>query len=230
MNKIEALQNRKSVRKYLNRKITGTLKIDIENTFKNLTALDEKNRIEWNIDSSNECKYNIYSLKTKWNNVDLVEFGFEGEQVVINLTQMGLGTLWHAMGGIKNSPCNITSGYEESNGKKTFMQKMVSNITKPHMRKELSELIISGKEFLNEENREILECARLAPSAMNKQPWGFKLLDEKSLSFELLSHKKEYNFIDLGILLANSFIAANYYHNNVKIERKSDSCYVLIFN
>jgi hypothetical protein len=56
----------------------------------------------------------------------------------------------------------------------TFVEKTMKAFVKSGRRKSLEELVVSGT-FQEEWQRSALESTRLAPSAVNRQPWRFRL-------------------------------------------------------
>lgn len=118
------------------------------------------------------------------------KLGYTGEGIILEATALGLATCWVA-GFFREERAAILTGIRP--GEKvfavtpigfspqdfTFEEKMMTGFGRTHTRKPLSELV-SG---LDEKNwpaglRQALECARSAPSAINRQPWRFHI--EKS--------------------------------------------------
>ena len=113
--------------------------------------------------------------------------GYTGEGVILEATALGLATCW--VGGffspkraaaIANVAPNervlaVTPiGYAKEGS--SLQEKAMSRFGRNWQRRSLSDLVTG----LNEKNRPdwmkaALEAARLAPSAMNRQPWRFKV-------------------------------------------------------
>lgn len=227
MNYLEAIKIRKSVRQFDDSPVDSETVELFKSHFEKINVLNTSLRLNWRISRNKDNSFNLFVEDLDNNHLNLVEFGYEGQQLVIYLTSKGIGTLWHVIGGEKKSPCTITFGYEKKDAKKSLMQKMVSGIVKSGQRKSIEELIKGGNKYLSPEIEEILEYARLAPSAMNKQPWEFTLEENKKIIFTLTTDKKEYNYIDLGILLANASIAAANTGIEYEITRENDNGYCL---
>lgn len=108
--------------------------------------------------------------------------GYIGEGFVLECTALGLGTCWLGATFRKNSAVNI-SGMEK--GEKlaaiiAFGKPGESYIGRP--RKELYQLTGMSQEQLielPEWQQYALSCARIAPSAVNGQPWSFAAEGEK---------------------------------------------------
>lgn len=118
----------------------------------------------------------------------LEALGYDVEQLVLHLTHMGLGTCW--LGGTFNkgafaAAMNVSDdeifpiispvGYPAE--KMRFIEKIMASSTKRERRMPWEELFFDGdfNTALTAENAgeycRALELVRLAPSAVNKQPW-----------------------------------------------------------
>ncbi len=116
--------------------------------------------------------------------------GYTGEAVILEATSLGLGTCWvggffrpdTVAGLIKLAPGERVlavspAGYTADS--KTLEEKAMSGFARSRKRKPLSDLVTG----LPEDQRpswvkDALEAARLAPSAMNRQPWRFEIQDK----------------------------------------------------
>jgi hypothetical protein len=152
---------------------------------------------------------------------DLEDLGFLFEKVILYCTSLGLGTVW--MGGTFNKSnfskamklketeiLQIISPVGIEGGKKSIISKMFGRNTLK--RKDFNQV------FFNEnfetpltyeaakEYSEVLEMVRLAPSAMNKQPW--RILKEGN-NFHIYSDSKiEMGRVDMGICLCHFSLTA----------------------
>lgn len=113
--------------------------------------------------------------------------GFTGEGIILEATALGLATCWVAgffrpEVAAEVAEINVNEkvlavspvGYAIENW--TLEEKIMSGFGRSHRRKPLNELITGFHEnMLNESIKTILESARLAPSAVNRQPWRFKI-------------------------------------------------------
>ena len=111
--------------------------------------------------------------------------GYTGEGIILEATALGLSTCW--VGGFFNPAATAKQvtlnpgehilavsplGYSASD--KSFEEKLMSGFARSHKRSPLASLV----DGLSESDwpvwlKEALEAARLAPSAMNRQPWRF---------------------------------------------------------
>ncbi|MGL4107551.1 nitroreductase family protein [Clostridium sp. LP20] len=163
--------------------------------------------------------------------LSLTALGYSLEKVILYCTSLGLGTVW--LGGTFNKgefakainlkeneilPIVSPVGYE--GGKKSIMATLMGNHN--NKRKPFSELFFNGNfetpldsndsgEYL-----ESLEMLRLAPSAINKQPWRV-LKEDNKLHFYIAS-TKGLSRIDIGIALCHFHLTA--IENNLNGEFK----------
>lgn len=131
--------------------------------------------------------------------------GYLGEAFILEATSMGLGTCW--VGGFFDAKV-VKNQIKIALNEKVFAvtpvgyaaaeykieEKLMSNIVSSHKRKQL-DVLCSG---LREEKwpkwiKQGLNAARLAPSAVNRQPWRF-LVGEDSVTVSVDS-----TFLQLGV-------------------------------
>jgi nitroreductase len=159
----------------------------------------------------------------------LENIGFTMESIVLELTDMGIGTCW--IGGnidkclfddfitMKNNHVPvviIAFGYprDENDDVKT--------IVNSRKRMDISE-IFNGN--LDDLWYKIMEAVRVAPSAVNIQPWRFfnedHRIDVYSVKRTLFTNKhlEEMNRIDVGIGLSHLDIAAQYFEKSIELKK-----------
>lgn len=123
----------------------------------------------------------------------LLDLGYVLEQVVLEATRLGLATCWmtgsyhpeRAADEIERSPeesvaATVALGYPREDPLARLHDETVRRLAGAHRRRPLSEIVFDrkwGRPWAPEEADpalvEVLECARLAPSAKNQQPWRF---------------------------------------------------------
>jgi len=128
----------------------------------------------------------------------LRSIGFAGELAALKLAEMNLGTCW--LGGAtskeKDYVISVAFGVPNEEFRKSAAEAK---------RKPLTEIA----EGYAEEQRDVLESVRLAPSAMNLQPWYFKCGGSKVRVFRkksLISNialLKTMQKIDIGIAISH---------------------------
>lgn len=157
----------------------------------------------------------------------LEEVGYEMEKLILYITSLGLGTCWiggtfnksefsKAMDLKSNEILPIVTPTGKSGEKKRFIERAMKFFAKSKKRKEWCELF-----FLRDFSvpltpvinlgyfKEVLENVRLAPSALNKQPWRI-VKDSNKFHFYINSSKiknDEVTFdihrIDMGIAMCH---------------------------
>jgi nitroreductase len=110
--------------------------------------------------------------------------GYLGEGVILEATALGFNTCW--VGGFfrpdvvakqidlkDNEQVLAISpiGYSKDEADRVGVS------AKTHRRKDLSSLVLSGGMDQNSWSKTAIEAARLAPSAVNRQPWRFKIAE-----------------------------------------------------
>jgi len=143
-----------------------------------------------------------YCKNTTLGNVNL---GYIMQQLDLALHVHGLGRLWYGFG---RKPAEITP----PKGLTYAMCLKIGNAAEPLCR-ELAEFDRKPSVTPNAELAELLEPARLAPSAMNSQPWYFTLASDDNIHVwrQKLGLKKlildRMNLIDVGIALCHAVLA-----------------------
>ena len=115
------------------------------------------------------------------------EVGYTGEGIILEATALGLSTCW--VGGFFR-PENVASLLKLGNNERvlaitpvgyakrsdSFEEKLMTGFGRTHKRLPISKLVSGfGTEKLSDWVRKSIEAARLAPSAVNRQPWGFNI-------------------------------------------------------
>ena len=212
----EAIYKRKSVRRFLmeplsERELSALMKYE-----KNLIAQDPSILTKMEIlDNTVESKKKkskapyylvIYSEKKEgW----LSNAGCLLEQMVLYLTSKGIGTVY--LGNAR--PDKVMEGNLHYVIMVAF-GKPAEEVHRPSWkakRKALS-AICTQKEELNSNLASMLEAARLAPSALNRQPWFFEVFQRKIRIYYRKNSRIKYisriDEISMGIMLAHLLIAA----------------------
>lgn len=172
----------------------------------------------------------------------LEALGYDFEQLVLYATSLGLGTCW--LGGTFNRSA-FASAMEIKDGeifpilsplgypsqKKSIMEQIMRRSIKASGRLPWKDIFFKdafGKPFTEEEAGDYqfpLEMLRLAPSAVNKQPWrvvvdarGFHFFEKHSLG--KVTGDVDMQRIDVGIAVCHFHLAAVEKHLQGHFERK----------
>ena len=150
------------------------------------------------------------------------EAGYMGEGIILEATALGLNTCWVGgffrpdvaaslveMSGAEKILAVTPIGYARK--RESFGEKLMTGFGRTHNRLSLSKLT-SGLpiEKLPAWVKVALESARLAPSAVNRQPWGFKVEDDGICVF-VRTGGPEFNVskrLDCGIAMLHIEAAA----------------------
>jgi hypothetical protein len=116
--------------------------------------------------------------------------GYTGEGIILEATALGLNTCW--VGGFFN-PRSVSSLIEIKTGERilavsplghtleneSLQEIMLTGFGRTHKRNPVTTLILNGNDTkLADWVSASLEASRLAPSAINRQPWGFDIQDD----------------------------------------------------
>lgn len=148
--------------------------------------------------------------------------GYLGEGVILEATSLGLDTCWVGgffkpdvaakLAGIHRGERVLAVtpvGYAKRDI--SLEEKIMTGFGRTHRRKQLAELVSGMKEV----NRPLwivkaLEAARLAPSAVNRQPWRFEVT-ENSIAISVDNEKDSYGIskrLDCGIAMLHLELGA----------------------
>jgi len=222
---------RKSVRKYEKENLSEKKIEKINNFLDNVKKLDEDINFEIKIVNSDSVK-SLLPIKSphylqffsEEKGDYLLNAGFILQQLDLFLAANNIGACWFGLAKPKKEIIS-QSDYEYVItlvfGKPS--EKNKRNSIEDFDRKKLSE-IKEGDKY-----NDLLEAARLAPSATNGQPWYFKTEEGKihlyqdNPSFLKKIFYKKMNGIDMGIALAHIWIAAKHNNYDFNFEKYSDS-------
>jgi nitroreductase len=147
--------------------------------------------------------------------------GYTGQGIILEATALGLGTCWvggyfypdsvaHQISIDKNERVLAITPFGYPQDSISFQEKLMTGFGYMHKRKRLSELVkgIPKQEWM----KTALEAARLAPSAVNRQPWRFSL-GENTISIDLDKGRDTYKIsrrLDCGIAMLHLELGARY--------------------
>lgn len=158
-------------------------------------------------------------------------FGYAFEMIVLFAQSLGIGTTWIAgtmdraafekemeLSILEVMPCVSPLGYPAK--KMSFRESMMRKGVKADSRFGFDKLFFDGSFEKNlspekaEKLKEVLEAVRLAPSAVNKQPWRLVLCGDKVHFYEkrskgyISSDGWDLQKVDMGIALSHFELAA----------------------
>lgn len=218
------VRRRQSVRKFDQLSLNKEDSTSIEKIFSSIETINSNEKLDWEIGGHLIIGSGIaFSRADNWDNRKLVEYGFEGEQLVLKLTEMNYGTCWSRL---PNGQALIIFGYSAKNN---GLGRAESLLYRGMNRKPLSELLVGENIELNGSLSKILESGRLAPSAFNRQFWTFHVPNEKEITVRLKGKPPviygDMVYVDLGVVLSHLYFAANEITGKAKIEELTDYKY-----
>ncbi|WP_434512212.1 nitroreductase family protein [Desulfitobacterium sp. AusDCA] len=151
--------------------------------------------------------------------------GYLGEYFILEATAQDIGTCW--IGGffkpdVVQEQIQVTDKEQVLavsplgfvNKEPSLEEKLLSGLAKSHKRKPLDSLILThAQEPLAGWVSSGLEAARLAPSAVNRQPWRFSI-EDNSVKILIDDNRNTFHIpkrLDCGIAMAHLEIAAKHY-------------------
>jgi len=210
-----AIFERKSIRKYDETPLTGDQLALVKTEMEAATPLlpGEKFKLELNPAKEGWRIYG-YCENTSLGNVNL---GYVLQQLDLALHVAGFGRLWYGFG---RAPRDVKAPKGLS-----YAMCLKIGVSAEPLTRELSEFdrqasIVHGE---NKNLAELLEPARLAPSAMNSQPWLFSG-DASTIHVwrKQLGIKKLFlgrmNLIDVGISLCHAILAIEHANKAFTVE------------
>ena len=149
------------------------------------------------------------------------QVGYMGEGIILEAEAMHLGTCWVALFRSKiveplikleeNEQVIAIASIGYAKERESLEERMMTGFGWTHRRKPLSDLVI-GFEGVDYPQWVLsaLNAARLAPSAVNRQPWRFQV-DSNSITVSVNSLRREYGVsrrLDCGIAMLHIEVAA----------------------
>ena len=266
MNNIaEHIKNRRSVRTFDGRELAKT---DMDNLTAFAKTIENPHKIPVDFKLMNAKEYGLNCPVTVGTDLFIggkikctknfsVAFGYSFEAMVLYAQSIGIGTTW--LGGTMNRaafekameldsdeimPCASPLGYPAK--KMSIRESMMRKAIKADERLPFEELFFDGSfgTPLSKEKADkwadVFEMVRLAPSAVNKQPWRVVVCDNAAHFY--LKRSKGFNYnekldmqmIDMGIALCHFDLTAKENNLNVVFEQndpkfESDAEYIASF-
>jgi len=197
---------------------------------KDLPMLDSKIQITWKIKHSSPLgSGKIYTEIPKQTSENLVEYGFQGENIVLFLTSLDFGTCWMAVGRATErlAPAVIVFGKQGSKNLYSHISRFVISSNK---RKSLTLLLEKTQCQPTPEQENILETMRAAPSAVNRQPWLFEIQNENKIIVKKTAGHAQWSWINLGICLCHGYLMAKEIFEKVQVIRCEQEIYSIEYH
>jgi hypothetical protein len=220
----KAIEKRHSVRSYQSYQLTEEEKKQIKAVFNDLISIHHDNLLNWKLEDQNQPSGKIFAKHDIPPEDYLIEYGFQGEQIILSLVEQGFDTLWKAAGIPSDIPAYLIFG--KGKGQKNFTEKVMGLFVNAGNRKNMSTFIQVEPDSLAGSQRKIIQSCILSPSAVNKQPWSFHFLDEKTLEIRITG-KSKYNYLDTGICLYHAYQAFCLEYETPELIKKEDFYWIV---
>jgi nitroreductase len=220
LNYIDLIRTRHSTRDYEQHALTDADRAQVMEAVASAVPLSSTVRLEWKIADRSPmgCSGLVYA-ECDTSDEELVEYGYQGEQIILALLADGWGTCWYAMVRMPGSPCSITVGRPAARRVRSVV---MSALSRGQIRKSLEQLVAGGiPEHSSPLVRTVLESARLAPSAVNRQPWNFEVISDTQIVIKGDTGR----FPDIGICLANAMVTARQLAGKATVSRLDEGKY-----
>ncbi|MDO5410191.1 MAG: nitroreductase family protein [Lachnospiraceae bacterium] len=223
MNQYEAIYIRQSVRHYSRKAVPAVLLRQIKNCAEKLPFLQNEDCCFVKIYNAREAQKKIkgmfrinapyyMAVFTKKTSFSMIEAGCYAQKLVLYMTTKGLGTCYQGGSKLAESeiPENMQLAMIIAFG---YAERELTRESKLARRQALNKLC-RFRATPSEEFRVMLKAARLAPSAMNRQPWRFVVWDDRIdiyLQEDVLLKKISMfsQLFDIGIVLCHLLEAAD---------------------
>ena len=153
--------------------------------------------------------------------------GYTGQGIILEATSLGLGTCWvggyfypeavaHQISIEKNERVLAVTPFGYPEDTISFQEKLMTVFGYMHKRKRMQKLVTGTPK--QDWMKTALEAARLAPSAVNRQPWKF-ILGDNSISIHVDKGRDTYKIarrLDCGIAMLHLELGAR--HAGIKGE------------
>lgn len=235
MTKYEAIFKRKSIRKYRNEAVEEQILEKIRSFGKNALGSCPEIRIQWKIYQASDhnvrgmfqVKAPYYAALYSENCEDCyIHAGCLMQQLVLYLHTRGIGSCYQ--GGIRLKKDEkeedmelmmiLAFGYPAEP-----LERARSEFKRAELKK-----LLKANVPLSKAQKKLLESARLAPSALNQQPWRFVVTENRIHLFikrpGIVGYQRQLgkNMFNAGIVLSHMLIAAEEYWFDLEY-RKLDS-------
>ena len=203
LNYVSLVRDRHSTRSYELHPLTDADRKDIAQAIASAVPLTATSLLDWRLADKSimGCSAVLYA-ECGSSADELIDYGYQGQQIVLALLAREWGTCWYYQVRLPGSPCSIAVGRAATPGLRSAV---VGALSRGHTRKTIEQVVPEG--MLQDSAalvRTVLESARLAPSAMNRQPWTFKVISPN----QIVVQGNTGRFPDLGICLANAMVTA----------------------
>lgn len=231
MTKYEAIFKRRSVRKYREEEVEEPILEQIREFGKDPTEIWPKIRVKWEIYRASDHKVKgLFQVKAPYYAAlyseecedSQIHAGYLMQQLVLQLHTLGIGSCYQGGARLK----------EEKEGDLKLMMILAFGYPAEALERKRSEFkrmelkkLVRANAPVGKTAKKLLEPARLAPSALNQQPWRFVVTENRIHLFVrrpgLVGYQKQLdkNLFSAGIALSHMMIAAEEHWFDVSFQK-----------
>ncbi|MBN2254047.1 MAG: nitroreductase family protein [Kosmotogaceae bacterium] len=227
---MNAIGQRVTQRKFLEKQLSPEQIKEVDLALGDIIPINSDAPLQWYFTPQFPSGSGIVLAKLKeFTTPKLVKYGFEGEQIVLNLTLKGFSTSWARL---PNYLSMVIVGFQ-ANGNEDIVERASRFLYREANRKPFDEVVFGREEYVDSRIRDIVNAGRMAPSSFNRQPWKFEILSKNEIAVHGWKRipliYEEVIAIDLGVVLSHMYLMAKAINSEAEVEAKSERTYLLRF-
>lgn len=227
---MKAIGLRVTQRKFQEKQLSPEQRKQVDSAIGDIIPLNSDAPLQWYFTPQFPSGSGIVLAKLKeFTTSNLIRFGFEGEQIVLNLTLKGFSTSWARL---PNYLSMIIVGFP-ANSEGDIVERASRFLFREANRKSFAEIVSGKTEYIDESMKDILNAGRMSPSSFNRQPWRFEILDRNSIAIhgwkKIPLIYEDVISIDLGVVISHMYLMAKSMNDDAKVEPISLRSYLLTF-
>jgi len=227
---MNAIGQRVTQRKFLEKQLSPEQMKEVDLALGDIIPINSDVPLQWYFTPQFPSGSGIVLAKLKeFTTPKLVKYGFEGEQIVLNLTLKGFSTSWARL---PNYLSMIIVGFQ-ANGNEDIVERASRFLYREANRKPFEEVVFGREEYVDSRIKDIVNAGRMAPSSFNRQPWKFEILGKNEIAVhgwkKIPLIYEEVIAIDLGVVLSHMYLMAKAINSDAEVEAKSERTYMLRF-
>jgi len=222
------IEKRHSVRSFRPHRLSLKEEAKIQDLLKSPLVAGLDQRLDWKLKLNTPVgSGKLYTIVPDRRPEVLVAYGFQGQNLLLKLVALGYGTCWLGVGRAmeKNSPAVIVFGYE---GPPNLVAWASRIFLRPGQRRPLASLLSEASLKPSSNLLKVLHAMRLAPSAVNRQPWRFTVKGDYKLEVRRTGGHPVWSYLDLGIVLCHGYLASQEVFGDAEVERINTDTYQLV--
>ncbi|PZC52229.1 MULTISPECIES: nitroreductase family protein [unclassified Mesotoga] len=227
---MKAIGQRVTQRKFLEKQLSPEQMKEVHLALGDIIPINSDSPLQWYFTPQFPSGSGIVLAKLKeFTTPKLVKYGFEGEQIVLNLTLKGFSTSWARL---PNYLSMVIVGFQ-ANSNEDIVERASRFLYRDANRKPFEEVVFGREEYVDSRIKDIVNAGRMAPSSFNRQPWKFEILSKNEIAVhgwkKIPLIYEEVIAIDLGVVLSHMYLMAKAINSEAQVEAKSERTYLLRF-